>query len=405
MNHCDFLLIGGGVASYNAAKKIRRARSDARIVMVASDPLPPYDLPPLSKEFLRAEKTEADLIYPRLESVEMLTSAAVASLDAEAHRARLVDGREYEFTAALLATGSSPIELLVPGAELQGVHYLRSAQDGRRIAAAATPGKRAVVIGAGFIGLEITASLTTMGVSVTVVEALDRVWPRFADTTVAGLVSETLVARGVRLLTGDRVVQVSGQGRVASVVTASGEVLPCDFVIVGIGIRPNVELARNAGLAVDNGIVVDDGMRASVAGIFAAGDAVNYPDPIAGARLRAEHWGHAEYSGQLAGANMCGGDGRYVFMHYAWSDVFDLHIESAGYIEGYDEVIVRGQLADRSFTALYLRQGALVAYCAVNREPVEFATFRRLIRNRQKLGPIAGELRHAGVSLKELLGA
>ena len=146
-------------------------------------------------------------------------------------------------------------------------------------------------------------------------------------------------------------------------------------------------------------------MRTSSPDIFAAGDAISFPDPICGRRLRAEHWGHAEYSGQIAGGNMAGGDANYAFMSYAWSDVFDLHVESAGYIEGHDEVVVRGATSETSFTSLYLRDGALVGYCAINTEPVEFATYRKLIRSRQPLSDRLDSLRDSMVNVRTLVQA
>ncbi|MCH4269704.1 MAG: FAD-dependent oxidoreductase [Brevundimonas sp.] len=407
MADCDYFIIGGGIAAYSASKKIRRTQPQARVVMATRDALPPYDLPPLSKEYLRGVKSEAELLYPSaaVDGVEILTGANVVSLDAQERRIQLDDGRTFDFSAALLATGADPIRLPVPGADLANVFYLRTAADGAAISRVASAGRRAVVIGAGFIGLEIAASLTLMGCKVTIIEAMERIWPRFGDASIAEVVHSDCAARGVRFLMSETVVEIAGSGAAQTVITASGERVACDFVIVGIGIRPNVALARQAGLSIDNGVVVDAGMRTSAPGVFAAGDAVNYLDPIPGRRMRGEHWGHAEYSGQLAGANMCGGDNAYDFMNYAWSDVFDLHIESAGHIEEYDEVVLRGHIEDRRFTALYLRQNVLLAYCAVNCEPVDFASYRRLIRNRQDLSGRLQELSDPDVRARSLVQA
>ncbi len=253
--------------------------------------------------------------------------------------------------------------------------------------------------------MEIAASLRIMGCEVTVIEAMDRIWPRFGDAGIAEVVQGDCEARGVRFMMGETVVAIDGEMSASSVATASGEAVPCDFVVVGIGIRPNVDLARKAGLDVENGVVVNRLMRTSAPTIFAAGDVVNYFDPIVGRQMRGEHWGHAEYSGQLAGANMTGGQAEYDFMNYAWSDVFDLHIESAGHIEDYDEVVVRGRIEERKFTSLYLRQNVLVAYCAMNCEPIDFASYRKLIRNRQDLGARVEELRDPDVRARSLVQA
>lgn len=406
---CDFLLIGGGVAAHSAAKRIRRANATARIVMVTDDALPPYNLPPLSKEFLRGEQTEQDIVYPAVSPagvpVEILLTTSVTALDPGAHEATLNDGRTIKFGKALLATGGAPIPLPAPGAELSGVFYLRTAADARAIGAAAKSGGHAVVIGAGFIGLEVAASLRKMGMDVTVIEAQGRIWPRFADARVADVVRARCGAEGVKFLTGERVESVEGQGSVQSVSTSGGLQIDCDLVCVGIGITPNTGLASAAGLEIANGIVVDEFMRTSAPDIFAAGDAVSFPDPICGRRLRVEHWGHAEYSGQLAGGNMAGGSVAYDFMNYAWSDVFDLHIELAGHIEDHDEVVVRGAVSDTSFTSLYLRAGSLVGYCAINCEPVEFATYRKLIRSHQPLADRMDALRDSTVNVRTLVQA
>ncbi len=409
MLDCDFLLIGGGVAAYNAGKRIRRLNAAARVILVSADSLPPYNLPPLSKEFLRGEQSESDIVFPPLTAMggpmDTILSKSVSVLDPERHEVTLDDDRRISFGKALLATGASPIVLPVPGAELQGVFYLRSASDALQIGAAAALSRQAIVIGAGFIGLEVAASLRKLGLEVTVVEAEARIWPRFADANVAEVVRSRCAAEGVKFLTGERVVSVNGEGAVTSVSTSGGLQIDCDIICVGIGITPNTALASAAGLEIANGIVVDAMMRTSAPEIFAAGDAINFPDPICGRRLRAEHWGHAEYSGQIAGANMAGGGSNYDFMSYAWSDVFDLHIESAGYIEDHDEVVVRGATSETSFTSLYLRDGALVGYCAINTEPVEFATYRKLIRSRQPLSDRLESLRDSTVNVRSLVQA
>jgi NADPH-dependent 2,4-dienoyl-CoA reductase/sulfur reductase-like enzyme len=415
---CDYLLIGGGIAAYSAAKRIRKLKPEARVVMVSEDALPPYDLPPLSKDYLRQEKSDADIVYPALESIklnpiEIQLNTTVTALDAKAKTATLGNGETIGFGKALLATGGTPIKLPVPGADQTGVFVLRTAADAQAIYAAAKSAQKAVVVGAGFIGVEIAASLTKLGVEVTVIEALDRLMSRSADPVVATAVQKACEARGVRFMLNEMVTGVLGEGQVSGVITASGDETPCDFVVVGIGIRPNVELARAAGLELENGIVVDAAMRTSAADIYAAGDVINYPDPIAGHRLRAEHWGHAEYSGQLAGTNMCAEDGAepqsalktYDFMNYAWSDVFDLHIETAGHLAGYDQAVVRGDPDGLSFTSLYLKDGKLVAYCAINVEPVEFAVYRRLIRKGDSLSAKLDGLADVSRPIKTVLEA
>jgi 3-phenylpropionate/trans-cinnamate dioxygenase ferredoxin reductase subunit len=205
----------------------------------------------------------------------------------------------------------------------------------------------------------VAASLTQMGVEVTVIESQPHIWSRFLDGTLARYFESYCADRGIRFLTSDQVTELRGVDRISAVATKSGAQIPCDFACIAVGIRPNVELAQEAGLSVDNGVVVDEHMQTSDAGIYAIGDIANYPDPIYGVRRRVEHYGQAEYTGQLAGMNMTGDSQAYDMLTYVWSDIFDLHLEFAGDESRHDEVIVRGEPASNSFTVLYLAGGVM----------------------------------------------
>jgi 3-phenylpropionate/trans-cinnamate dioxygenase ferredoxin reductase subunit len=408
VDRVKYLLVGAGVGSFNAAKRIIKADADACIAMVGKQRVPPYDLPPLSKEFLRGTKSEAQIIYEsedrlRQLGVDLRLSTRVLKLDAEQRIVTLDKGGPIQFEKAFLSPGAQPIPLSAVGAHLPGVHYLRTLDDAAGIIADASASRRAVIVGAGFIGLEVAASLVTMGLDVTVVEAMSRVWPRFADDALAVHVQQHCERNGVKFRLGEMVLEVRGDARAREVITASGAVLPADLICVGIGVRPNIKLAAEAGLRIDNGIWVDDRMRTSAAGIFAGGDAVNYPDPITGNRRRAEHWGHAEYCGQIAGMNMAGGDAKYEFISYVWSDIFDLHLEAAGERGDHDEVVVRGNMASGNFLVLYLKDGALLAYTGVNADPREFTALRRLIRSRQNLNAHLVELANPDINLRTFI--
>ncbi|MEE9286381.1 MAG: FAD-dependent oxidoreductase, partial [Dehalococcoidia bacterium] len=324
MKSTQFLLVGGGLASAEAMKQIKRLDEKADVTLVADEPHLPYNRPPLSKEYLRGEEQREkifvapDAFYDQ-QGVQRLLGVAAEGLDPAQATVSLSNGESLHYEKLLIATGGSPMRLNVPGAEQQGVYYLRTVGDSEAIGAEAGPGRRAVVVGAGFIGLEVAASLTQKGVKVTVVEALPRVWPRFAGEGLADFVQAYCQERGVTFHTGDAVEELRGDGRVASVRTRSGRELPCDFVCVGIGIRPRVELAVAGGLETENGIVVDQHMHTSHPNIYAAGDVVNYPDPVFGKRRRVEHWGHAEYTGQVAGMNMAGEERPYDLLTYIWS--------------------------------------------------------------------------------------
>jgi NADPH-dependent 2,4-dienoyl-CoA reductase/sulfur reductase-like enzyme len=403
-----YVLIGGGVAAGQAAKQIREADASGPTVIVGQEPYVPYDRPPLSKEFLRGDKPREQLFFDppafyRDHGIELVLGVAVREMDTARKTVRLTSGEVIAFEKALIATGGRPVQLKIPGANLPGVHYLRTLDDSAAIAAEAKPGRRAVIVGGGFIGLELAASLTQKGVHVAVVEAAPHVWARFADATLAGFFQDYCARKGVVFHTSERVSEIRGDGRPAAVVTRDGLELPCEFVCIGVGIVPNVELAQMAGLAVDNGVVVNEFLQSSHPDVYAAGDVANYLDPVFGKRRRVEHWGHAEYSGQLAGRNMVGAREPYDLLTYVWSDIFDLHLEFAGDESEHDLVLVRGRREDAAFTVLYLKDSALRAYFAVNGESRELPTLQHLIRTRMTLVGREAQLHDPVFPIQDLL--
>lgn len=404
-----YLLIGGGLASSQAAKMIRRKDPEGSILLVTNEAFLPYDRPPLSKEFLRGEKTADQITYDSSAALEGLNvqyrlEATVERLDLEQKQAVLASGETIGFEKALIATGGRPIRLPLPGADLPDVFYLRNQDDAAAIGAAARAGKRAVLIGAGFIGIEVAASLTKMGVQVTVVETAAHIWARFADATLAGYFQTYCTEKGITFLTNDTVTEIQGSGHVSGVVTKSSKQLPCDFVCIGVGIKPNVELAQVSGLDVTNGIVVNEHLQTSHPDVYAAGDVVNYYDPIFEKRRRVEHWGHAEHCGQIAGMNMAGENHSYNLLSYVWSDIFDLHLEFAGDESEHDQVLIRGNMADHTFILLFLKNHVLTAYFAVNTNAREFRTYQRMIQQKIDLSGKEAQLQDTTVVVKDLLG-
>ena len=408
MNTTQYLLIGGGLACGQAAKRIRQDDATATITLVGEEPYVPYDRPPLSKDFLRGEKPRDQLFfdaepYFRDQRIELILGTRVHQIDTTGKRATLADGRIIQFGKALIATGGRPVRLSIPGANLAGVHYLRTLDDAEAIAARAVPGARAVLIGAGFIGMEVAASLTQRGVHATVIETQAHIWPRFADATLAEAIQEYFAQNGVTIRTKDQVTEIRGQDRPSSVILKSGHILPCDMVVIGVGIMPNVELAKEAGLAVDNGIVVNECLQSSHPDVYAAGDVAHYMDPIFRKRRRVEHWGHAEYTGQLAGQNMAGASGRYDLLTYVWSDLFDLHLEFAGDESEHDHLIVRGHIGGKSYIILYLKQHTLTAYFAVNAAAKDFPPLQRAIKQHQDLSGKEPQLQDPSIPLKSII--
>ncbi|TKS60615.1 MAG: FAD-dependent oxidoreductase [Nitrospira sp.] len=408
MESTHYLLIGGGLASNQAAKQLRQLNAEATITLVGEEPYVPYDRPPLSKEFLRGEKTTDQLLFDpdtfyQDKRIDLFLGTAVQHLHLTDKTVRLSNGRTLHFEKALIATGGRPIHLNVPGADLPDVHYLRTVDDAASLAARATPGSKAVLIGAGFIGLEVAASLTLRGVHVTVIESQPRIWPRFAGTDLAQVIQDYCAKRGVAFRTNETAVQFHRHNYAFSIDLKSGATLPCNFLCIGVGIVPNVELAQQAGLAVENGVVVNEFLQTSHPDIYAAGDVANYPDPLFGKRRRVEHWGHAEYCGQLAAQNMSGARNPYDLLTYVWSDIFDLHLEFAGDESEHDQVLTRGRLQDHSFILLYLKQHVLRAYFAVNAGAKDFQPLQRLIRNQKDLSGKAAQLQDSAVPIKSLL--
>ncbi len=408
MRSTKYLLIGGGLASSRAAKEIRDGDPEGSILLAGEERHLPYDRPPLSKEFLRGEKTREELAcepesFYREQRIDLALGARVQALDPTAKIATLADGETISFQKALIATGGRPVRLDLPGVAFPGVHTLRTLDDATAIAAEAEPGRRALLVGAGFIGLELAASLTQRGLQVTVVETQARIWPRFTDVRLADHVQAYCEGKGVTFVTGDAIAEIEENEVIHSVSTRNGKQIRCDLVCIGVGIVPNVELAREAGLAVDNGIVVDDRMRTSHPDIYAAGDVVSYPDPIFERRRRVEHWGHAEHTGQIAGQNMAGGQQTYDLLTYVWSDLFDLHLEFAGDESEYDEAIIRGSLEENAFIQLYLKDGRLRAYFAINGNAKDFPVLQRLIRQRKDLSARKAALGDADFALRGLL--
>lgn len=408
MKSTKYLLIGGGLASNRAAKQIRKADANGSITLIGEEPYVPYDRPPLSKEFLRGEKPkEAILLDPeqyfRDHDIDLVLGVAVQQIDLANKRAVLANGETVAFEKALIATGGRPVRLKLPGSDLPGVHYLRTLDDSATIRAGASPGKRAVLIGAGFIGMEVAASLTQQGVQVTVVEVQPHIWARFADATLAGFFQEYCADKGVTFHTNEMVTEIRGTDSPAAVFTRSGKEIPCDFVCIAVGIVPNVELARQAGLEVDNGVVVNEYLQTSHPDVYAAGDVANYLDPVFGKRRRVEHWGHAEYCGMLAAQNMAGAHKTYDLLTYVWSDIFGLHLQFAGDETEYDQVLLRGRFADKSFTVLFLKQQVLTAYFAVNTGAKDFLALQRLIRGKRDVRGKEPQLQDPAVPVKSLL--
>jgi 3-phenylpropionate/trans-cinnamate dioxygenase ferredoxin reductase subunit len=365
-----FVIVGAGMAGGKAAETLREEGFDGRVVLLGAEPERPYERPPLSKDYLRGE-AERSGVYLQEDAgwyaendVELRASTSVASLDVEGRAVVLDGGERIDYDALLLTTGAEPKRLPVEGADLDGVHLLRTFEDCDALRAVLDAGGRLVVVGAGWIGCEVAASARQRGMEVTVVEPQSVPLERVLGPELGAFYRDVHLDHGVELRLGDGVAAIEGSGRAERVRTTDGAQLDCNAVVVGIGVAPRTALADGV-LAVDDGILVDAGLRASVDGVFAAGDVANHDHPLLG-RLRVEHWANALEQGPAAARAMLGQDVTYERVPYFFSDQYDVGMEYAGHSRPDDEVVFRGDPASREFIAFWLRDGRVVAGMNVN---------------------------------------
>jgi 3-phenylpropionate/trans-cinnamate dioxygenase ferredoxin reductase subunit len=369
----DFLIVGGGLAGAYCASELRKRGADGSVVLVGREPEPPYERPPLSKEYLRGESSREDAYVNSVEwyaenDVDLRTRTNVMALDPEARTAKLQGGDELSFDKALIATGSNVNILRVEGAELEGIHYLRAFGNSDAIREEAAEAEHVVLIGGSYIGCEVAASLTAQGTKCTIVMIEGVALSRTFGEDVGQWFDDVLTSHGVEVLGGEQLSAFEGSGRVEAVVTESGRTVEGDMVVVGAGVRPDVMLAERAGLAVDNGIRCDAKLETSVPGIFAAGDVCNYASDVHGRRIRVEHWDVALQQGRHAARAMLGSDEPYREIPYFFSDLADwASFEYVGPAYDWDEIVWRGDSDAGEFSAWYLGDGSVRGALAVGR--------------------------------------
>jgi NADPH-dependent 2,4-dienoyl-CoA reductase/sulfur reductase-like enzyme len=364
----QFVIVGAGLAGAKAAETLRTEGFTGRIVLIGEEADRPYERPPLSKGQLLGTAARDDAFVHAPEwyaehDIDLRTDTRAASIDRAAHTVTLSDGDVVAYDKLLLTTGSSPRRLELPGSDLDGVLYLRTMPDRDRLAKSLVAGARVVVLGAGWIGLEVAAAARTLGASVTVVETLALPLQRVLGDEVARVFLALHEAHGVTFHFGASVRELRGDTSVSSVVLADGTELPADVVVVGVGIAPNIELAKAAGVVTANGITVDASLRTSDARIYAAGDVANAHHPLIGRPIRVEHWANALNGGPAAAKAMLGQDVAYDRLPYFFSDQYDLGMEYAGYVApgGYDEVVFRGDPSTFEFVAFWVSEGRVLA--------------------------------------------
>jgi len=402
-----YVIAGAGLAGAKAAQTLREEGYDGPVVLIGDEMERPYERPPLSKDYLLG-KAEREAIYVHPESwytdngVELRLGVPVSGIDRAAHEVGLADGSRVGYTRLLLATGSSPRRLPVPGADAEGVLYLRRVGDSDRIKAAFQAASRVVVIGAGWIGLETTAAARLAGVEVTILEAAALPLLRVLGPEVAQVFAGLHRDHDVDLRFGVQVSEITtAGGRASGVRLADGSQVEADAVVVGVGITPNTQLAEAAGLATGNGVVVDAALRSSDPDIYAAGDVACAYHPVLGRHIRVEHWANALNQPQTAARAMLGQDVAYDNVPYFYTDQYDLGMEYAGYVEpgGYDQIVFRGDVGQREFIAFWLADGKVLAGMNVNVWDVSDA-IQDLVRSGRPVDP--ARLGDPGVPLDQL---
>ncbi len=402
----SFVIVGASLAGARAAETLREEGFDGRIVLVGAEPEPPYERPPLSKEYLRGESDRAKThVHPEgfyeQHNIELLLGRTVTGLAPDRRLITIDGGETLPFDRLLLATGAEPRRLTVPGAELAGVYELRDLHDATTIRERIARGGKLVVIGAGWIGAEVAASARQKGLEVAIVEQATLPLERVLGPEVGAVYRDIHLDHGVELLADAQLEAFEGRGSVERVGLADGRRIDCDFVVVGIGVTPRTQLAAQAGLEVANGIVVDEHLQTSVPGIFAAGDVANVPHPLFG-RLRVEHWANALNQGPVAGRNMLGRGEAYEHIPYFFSDQYDVGMEYSGHASARERLVFRGDPESREFIAFWLDGEHVVAGMNVNvwdvADPIQ-----ALIASRKPVEP--GRLADPDIPLAELAEA
>jgi len=397
------LIIGGGQAGAQAVDTLRREGFRGRLVLVGDEPQLPYQRPPLSKKFLSGELAEERLYFRHRafydeHEVELMLGCSATRIDRAARRVFLSNGAEIAYDRMLLALGATSRRLTCPGAELAGVHYLRTIADVARIQAALKPGARTVIIGGGYIGLETAATARKQGCVVTVLEMADRVMNRVVASNVSDYFAHEHRAHGVNIVCNARVLRLEGGTHVKRVVCADGSSYEADLLVVGVGAMANVQLAADAGLKCENGVVVDEYCRTSDPAIFAAGDCTYHPSLHYEMRVRLESVDNAFEQSKTAALNMLDRPAVHDRVPWFWSDQFDSKLLIVGLSQGHDLQVTRGDPALRSFTVCYLKGGELLAVEAVNHSK-DYMAARKLIADRAR--PNVDKLADPAAALKE----
>jgi len=373
MRESRFVILGGGmVAGYAAKQLVELGLKAGELAIISADTSVPYERPPLSKGFLSGKDSEEAIrinseSFYREHGIEIKLGCEVSSIDESRKQLVLKSGGEVGFENLIIATGARPRTLKIPGADLGNVYYLRSLDDSKSIRRLADSVKRAVVVGGGFIGMEVAAVLAQKSIQITMVLNEERIWRRFFSPQMSTFFESYYTERGVRFVKNATILELRGTGTVSSIALSDGQSVPCEMVVAGIGVTPVIEVLANSGIEVQDGVMVNEYLKTSHADIYAAGDVTSYQDVIFEKRRRVEHWDNAVAQGQYCARALMGDRSPFRHVPYFFSDVFELSYEYWGDASGTDEVVHRGDLASKSFSVWWLKQGRVVAAFTMNR--------------------------------------
>lgn len=399
-----YVIVGASLAGATAAITLRQEGLDGTVTLVGAEHEPPYERPPLSKAYLRGDAPfEKALVRPPAfyaeHGIDTMFGTSAVRIDTAQRVVELDDHHRVPFDELLIATGGRNRRVSIPGGDLKGIYSLRTVQDADRVRREIVSGSRAVVVGMGFIGSEVTASLRQKGVDVVAIDPsktpLFRVLGEAVGQTLANLHRE----HGVRTIFEDSVAAFEGTERVQRVVTQKGLRLECDFVVVGIGIEPVTDWIEGSGIHVDNGVIVDEYCETNVSGIFAAGDVANHYHPVFERRMRVEHWQNAIKQGAAAARNMLGRRAAYDDVHWFWSDQYDANLQYAGFHTTWQQLVVRGSVDSGSYLACYINDGRIDAAVGLNRTK-DVRRVMPLIKSRRAVN--LEQLRDEAIDLRSL---
>jgi 3-phenylpropionate/trans-cinnamate dioxygenase ferredoxin reductase subunit len=398
------IIIGAGHSAGQVVASLRQKKYDGKIILIGDEDHYPYQRPPLSKKFLAGELA-AERLYVKPVAfydhpdIDVRLNTRVTEIDPPGRKVVDSSGQSYDYDDLIIATGARVRKLDLPGSDLPGVHYLRTINDVTRMQGYMREGARLVIIGGGYIGLEVAAVAATLGLKVTVVEMAERVMSRVVSEQVSSFYEAEHRAHGVDLKLATGLAGFAGGDSIEEVKLSEGTSIAADLVLIGIGVVPNVELAVDAGLHVDNGIRVDEYCRTSEQNIYAVGDCTSHPNRLLGRQLRLESVHNALEQAKTAASNICGEELPYSQVPWFWSDQYDLKLQIAGISQGYDDTILRGNPDDRAFSCLYLKDGTLIAIDSIN-SPRDFMQSKPLIGNRAVISP--EKLSDGDIALKDM---